>query len=411
LIVICSLILAFIISRKIVNPLNQVNKVIKSALDGDFNQRVYADDFKEIENLSKNLNDMIYNIDKKITSLNNENEELKSIFASIKEAIIVINNDGLIIRSNKSFLDLFEIKSANSKYYWEIIKESEIINYIKNEENKEDNVLKEFLLKNKNLLCSINYLEEKRFYVLIFYDITTLKNLENIKKDFISNASHELHTPLAAIKGFTETLMDSEKDTEKLKYLDIIRRNTERLIHIVKDLLVLSKLEAANSEKNNININIEKISIDTFLKSLVDMFEKNLKEKKIRFTYKILDRLKTIDGDFFKLEEMFINLIDNAIKYTDKGEIKIIISDLNEKNSIKIEVIDTGIGIPEKDLTRIFERFYVVDKSRSKISGGTGLGLSIVKHVVMLHKGDIKVSSRLGEGSNFTIILPKIKNV
>ena len=334
-----------------------------------------------------------------------EKEELESIITSTRDGIIVVDNSGKIVRSNQSFSKNVGIKSVFGKYYWEIIRDSELTNFIKNNSKKNNTIktslVKEIVFNNKTLLCSMNQLLSNNGYVFIFYDITDLKNLENIKKDFVSNVSHELRTPLTAIKGFTETLLEEERNKNKLKYLEIINKHTERLINIVSDLLILSQLEQEKIDE----ITIERFDLIPLTLNIINIFEERLSNKNININVETNDKSLFIESDPFKIEQIIINLVDNAIKYTDNGDIIVKLSDNEQK--INIEITDSGIGIPEKDQARIFERFYVVDKSRSKKNGGTGLGLSIVKHDVLLLNGEISVKSRLDNGTTFTIILPK----
>ncbi|MCX5810579.1 MAG: ATP-binding protein, partial [Proteobacteria bacterium] len=234
--------------------------------------------------------------------------------------------------------------------------------------------------------------------IVLLHDITDFKNLERMKKEFIANISHELRTPLTAIKGFVETLED-EEDVKNKRYLEIIKRHADRLIHIVGDLLLLSENEEKGAE-----LELEEVSLKNIIENVLKIFENRAKEKNININVTIQDTLPFIQADPFKLEQMFINLIDNAIKYTEEGEITISITENN--GLIVINVRDTGIGISNEYLPRIFERFYVVDKSRSKRLGGTGLGLSIVKHIVNLHGGTIDVESTPGKGTQFIITLP-----
>jgi len=233
----------------------------------------------------------------------------------------------------------------------------------------------------------------------VLYDITDLKNLERLKKDFVANISHELRTPLTAIKGFVETL-EEEEEIKNVQYLEIIKRHTDRLMNIVNDLLILSELE--QTEKALVT---EDVNLVSLAENILKVFEHRAKEKGIELKLGAAKDLKTVRADPFKLEQMLINLLDNAIKYTEKGEVLISLSQDDGKSIIEIK--DTGIGIPASNLPRIFERFYVVDKSRSKKLGGTGLGLSIVKHIVLLHGGIIDVESSQGIGTKFTIVLPK----
>lgn len=238
----------------------------------------------------------------------------------------------------------------------------------------------------------------KEEMIILLSDITGITNLEKIKKDFIVNVSHELKTPLTAIKGFVETL-DEEENIKNKDYIDIIKRHTDRLIFIVQDLLHLSSLEEGGG-----GAEIEKVDLEHLIEKIIRMFDEKVKGKSIKLNFRLINKVPQLSGDIFKLEQMFINLIDNAIKYTDKGNIYISLDKDNE--SIIIVIQDEGIGISDEHLSRIFERFYVVDKSRSRKLGGTGLGLSIVKHIVMLHRGTVDVDSVQGKGTKFTIKLP-----
>ena len=399
-----ALVFAFFMSKKFTFPIKLLSDASKKVAKGDFNIRLYLNSNNEIKILTKNFNYMTSRLHDLFNELNYEKEELKSIITSMQEGIIIIDNHGKIIRTNNSFIELVNNKYVIDKYYWEIIRDSEIINFIKKFNKNKKNIVKEIYYEDKILFCSINPLVSKKGFVLIFYDITELKNLETIKKDFISNVSHELRTPLTAIKGFAETLLEEEADKNKIRYLRIIERHTERLINIVADLLHLSKLEEAKEDK----FDIKRINIKTIIENVLVCLENKINLKSLDVELKVNDDIRKveIECDPFKLEQIFINLIDNAIKYTDKGSIKILISNA-DNNMIKVEIIDTGVGIPKKDISRIFERFYVVDKSRSKKNGGTGLGLSIVKHNVLLHNGDIKVSSKLNKGTSFIVFFPK----
>jgi two-component system phosphate regulon sensor histidine kinase PhoR len=247
-------------------------------------------------------------------------------------------------------------------------------------------------------MCSVSPLEGVEQIVFIFHDITEIKNIERIKKDFVVNVSHELRTPLAAIKGYAETLREEADAEPSKKYVEIIERNTDRLINIVNDLLLLSSLEEKPA------LELEDIHFNELLENVTKIFDQRLKDKDLSLVKDLRENLPTIHADPFKLEQMLINLLDNAIKYTDRGEITLS-ADVQDQR-VRIRVTDTGIGIPKDDIPRIFERFYVVDKSRSRKYGGTGLGLSIVKHIVLLHHGTINIESGLSKGTTVTVTLP-----
>jgi two-component system phosphate regulon sensor histidine kinase PhoR len=233
--------------------------------------------------------------------------------------------------------------------------------------------------------------------VFTFHEITKEKNLEKIKKDFVVNVSHELRTPLTSIKGYLETI--EGLDETQQKYLNTAIRNTDRLINIVKDLLLISEMESEESMLKK-----EAVDIKELLFQASSVFKQKVEQKNLALNIDSDTDLPVFMGDSFELEQMLMNLLDNALKYTEEGTIGI--SAQEKDDQIHIVIKDTGIGIPEQDLPRVFERFYVVDKSRSRRGGGTGLGLSIVKHIIQLHKGSIKVESKPGTGTTFHIWLP-----
>jgi two-component system phosphate regulon sensor histidine kinase PhoR len=224
--------------------------------------------------------------------------------------------------------------------------------------------------------------------------------VETMKRDFVVNASHELRTPLTSIMGSLEMLEGALKG-ETARWVDTIQRNAERMTAIVQDLLLLSGLEATASEPT-----AERVDLDRLMHDVVGMFSPRAEQQGIALVLAIPSAVPSITADAYLLEQLLVNLIDNALKYTELGEIRVGCAP-EGTDRVRIEVSDTGIGIPEESLSRIFERFYVVDKSRSRKLGGTGLGLAIVKHIVHRHSGTIEVSSEVGKGTRFTVILPR----
>lgn len=244
--------------------------------------------------------------------------------------------------------------------------------------------------------------EDEDFTLLLFLnDITEEKRLEAIKRDFVANVSHELRTPLAAIKGYSETLLDGGVDDEETsrEFLRVIDRNATRMSRLIDDLLTLSRLES-----QQMAIVPTPVDLSELLSSTEKSFRKHAKDKGVALSAKVPEDLPTVSGDRDRLEQVVVNLLDNAIKYTPEGG-SVILRATSENGAIKVEVIDTGIGIPEADMPRIFERFYRVDKARSRDLGGTGLGLAIVKHIMQGHNGTLNVESSPGVGSTFSFTL------
>ncbi|MFO7897187.1 MAG: ATP-binding protein [Candidatus Cloacimonadales bacterium] len=332
--------------------------------------------------------------------LSKRQQGFDTIIESIGEVIWIQKTNGLIKVFNQAFCDLVADDNPKNKYFWNVIRQRELYEFVDNIQQNPTNKLQKISAEKRTLLCSSSYLEDSGEIVFILHDTTELQQLELIKKDLILNVSHELRTPLTSIKGFLETLED-ELDSEHAYYIEVIKRNTDRLIHIVNDLLILTKLEHVQK------LELEQIDLPQMIQNTLLLFEENLKAKNLQLQTDIPADLPLLQADYFKLEQVLINLIDNAIKYTDFGEIQISIS---AQESLLIKISDSGRGIPAQHLQRLFERFYVVDKSRSRKLGGTGLGLSIVKHIVQLHQGQIEVESQIGSGTTFTVTLPWEQN-
>ena len=399
IIVVILLIGAFLFSRSVSKPLSELATASSKVAKGDFNTRVSLKSNNEIKELADSFNYMTEQISTLFTQLSYQKEELNSIISSINEGLCVIDKNGAISISNESFRKTVQNDSVKGKLYWEVIRKTRFDELMKRVRNDQKSIVDEIEFNNQIFLCSATLCSNKEDIVATLYDITTIKNLEKTKKDFVSNVSHELRTPLTAIKGFVETLQDTNSDDKNKHYLNIISRHTDRVIRIVNDLLLLSKLEGAPG-----NLELEKVNLKNLIENILKIFEQSLKEKKLALKFNASNSLPIINADPFKLEQVFINLIDNAIKYTERGEISISLNSYNE--TVTIEIQDTGICIPQEHLSRIFERFYVVDSSRSRKLGGTGLGLSIVKHIVLLHNGKIDVKNIPGVGTNFVVSLP-----
>ena len=402
IITLLSIAIAFLLSKSLSKPVDTLASAAKNLAKGEFHTRVYLQTSGELKELETSFNEMAGKMEGLFGSLSRRNEELDTIVSSMQEILIVLDKDGRIKLINESFKKSLGNEDVQDKFYWEVMRCPDFSELIKKVTEERKNHTREIEFRDKNYLCSVTFLSSKEEMVAVFYDITELKNLEQMKKDFVANMSHELRTPLTAIKGFVETL-EEEEEIKNVQYLEIIKRHTDRLMNIVNDLLVLSELEQTSRA-----LVIENVNLVSLAENILKVFEQGEKEKGIQLKLVAGKDLKTIQADPFKLEQMFINLLDNAIKYTERGEVSITLTQIDSKSVIEIQ--DSGIGIPSSHLPRIFERFYVVDKSRSKKLGGTGLGLSIVKHIVLLHGGTIDVESSQGMGTKFTIVLPNTQS-
>lgn len=393
------LLAAYFFSKSITNPITKLTLAARKVASGDFEAKVFLKNRDEIKDLADSFNNMTDQIKALFSEVSSKKEELAKIIDSIQEGLIIISNDENIRFSNEAFRKLAGNASPEGKRYWEVFRHIPFIDAVKNTQSGKTNSITEFELNGRSLLCSTAYIGSSGEIIVLLHDVSAIKDLEQIKKDIVVNVSHELRTPLTAIKGYIETLEDEVKGEGK-NYLNIIKNHTERLINIVNDLLTLSGLEEKGS-----NLNLETIDLVDAARSAARVFEQKFSDKRLKLSITPENAAFNVKADPFRIEQVFINLLDNALKHTDKGGITVAFS--NESSNVRIEVSDTGAGIPKEHLSRIFERFYVVDKSRARSLGGTGLGLSIVKHIVLLHNGAISVESSLSKGTTFTIILPR----
>ncbi|HEY3276686.1 MAG TPA: ATP-binding protein [Syntrophorhabdaceae bacterium] len=391
---------ALLFSRRLTKPIRQLGAASRKVANQDFNVRVLLKSRDELKDLADNFNSMVAQIRNLFAELTHQKEELTSIISSLQEGLLVLDRDDRVLLYNESFRGLTdEGIGIGGKYYWEIFREPRFDELVRKVRRNRVNRMEEIEFGKRIFLCSATLLKSEEEIALVFHDITQTKILERVKTDFVLNVSHELRTPLTAIKGFAEALEESARDEETRHYVEIISRNTNRLIHIINDLLTISRLEAKDVE-----LDFSAVDLKELTANVIKIFVTRIEEKNLYLRLSAEEDLPVIEGDPFRLEQMLINLIDNGVKYSETGGIDISLA--KRAGKVAIVVKDTGIGIPREHLSRIFERFYVVDKSRSKKMGGTGLGLSIVKHVVMLHKGSIEVESIMGKGTVFTILLP-----
>ncbi len=391
---------SWLLSKKFNKPVRSIIDATEKFASGDFNSKLFFNSNDEFGRLAGSFNKMVDQQEFIISRLTEREEELSTIISSMEEGLIVINRNGNIIHSNSSFRKMCNAKETRDALYWQVIRIPKMEKMISSSFEKEKSVFEELKYNERHYLATFSKIYESDRMVITFKDITELKGLEAIKKDFVLNLTHELKTPLTAIMGFVETLED-EEDIKNKNYIEIIKRHTNRMNMIVSDLMVISEIE-----DENIEFELKKVNISLILSNIIKMFREKIENKKLTLKIDLGKKLPEIWGEEFKLEQMFINLIDNAHKYSDKGEINISLSHQKKEKVLRFIINNTGSHIPEDSIPRIFERFFVVDKSRSRTLGGTGLGLSIVKHVVQLHSGKISVKTNSIMGTTFTIDLP-----
>lgn len=397
-----ALVAAFLFARTISRPVGELTDAIRRVAGHDFSARVLLKGGDELKQVADSFNAMTDEMQGLFGELTRQKEELNGIITSLQEGLLVLDRDERVVMVNKSLERIAGRPVETGKFYWEEIREPGINDLIKKVRDERKNLSREITVNEMVFLCSASFLKTDGGIVVVFHDISEIKRLEKIKSDFVLNVSHELRTPLTSIKGYADTIDEGSLSEENRHYLTIIRRNTERLINIVGDLLTLSKLE-----EREFALSLEPVALPFLIERVLKLFEDQARSKGFSLKMEAPEDLPPVLGDPFKLEQVFINLLDNAMKYTDAGGIAITVALSGDEVIAKVS--DTGTGIPQEHIPRIFERFYVVDKSRSKKMGGTGLGLSIVKHIVLLHNGTVRVESAAGKGSAFIVSLPAVK--
>jgi two-component system phosphate regulon sensor histidine kinase PhoR len=394
-----ALVATLIVSRSISKPIGELTWAARQLASGDFNTRVFMKRNDEFRALADTFNSMSRELSGAFEELKRQKAELKGIVDSLREGLLVVSKKGAIIYCNESLKAILGRGSAlEGQLYWEALGQSQFIELMEKARSGRISPLEEVEIEGRTFLCSATHVESEDEMVLVLHDITSMKEVEKIKRDLVSSVSHELRTPLTSIKGFAETL-EEEMEGKNRHYVEIIKRNTDRLINIVRDLLLLAQLEEKGAE-----LQIEEVDLKALAEQTMRIFDAQAKEKNLALRLESPADLPPVHADPFKIEQVLINLLDNAIKYTDKGEVSLALG--RSDQDVTITVHDTGIGMPKEKLSRIFERFYVIDKSRSRKTGGTGLGLSIVKHITLLHGGEVSVESSPGAGSHFHIRLP-----
>ncbi|MFZ7122037.1 MAG: ATP-binding protein [Eubacteriaceae bacterium] len=408
---IIALVLSHLIIKSMTNPLQETTEFASEIASGNYSKRISMIRDDEIGDLAKSLNHMAEQLQYSFKELSQRNTELELVLSNIKNGIIAIDINNNILLINYSAYKMFNLspeKKLINKNILEVVRTHNLYKIISNLNNEPDINTIETKINNKLYKIYTNPIIEKnsrKGFLIVIEDITQIRNLENIRKDFVANVSHELKTPITSIKGFVETLKDGNVNDQETRdrFYNIIEFEVDRLIRLVEDILTLSDLD--NQPSNNVDEN-QFIDIKEQMDSIYLLMEKIAKDKNVRIIIDVCENTKKIRFNNNDFKQMMINLIDNAIKYNNRNDGLVKVTIYNSSKSVIIEVSDTGIGIPKKDIPRVFERFYRVDKGRSRQAGGTGLGLAIVKHIVQTQNSDIKVESTFGKGTKFTIIIP-----
>lgn len=386
-------------------------KISKKVSNKEFHSRLDNSIKGELGELSRNFNFMMETMENTIEEVEYKHLQLTSVLKSISHGILVIDIDGNIILINDEARKMIKSKcigKEEGKNIKQVIHVEKILNGIEKYIGSKENNCEKLKLEDETvykLKIDPVYLQNSKNAIIgsiiNIENITEIVKLENMRRDFVANVSHELKTPLTSINGFVETLIINEDlpSDKRNRFLAIIQKESDRLKRLIEDILLLSSIESKN------NLVTENVLLYNIFKEVYEMISYIASSKHIKIYYNFEDEKVAIQayGDYIK--QLFLNLIDNAIKYTPEGG-TVIINQFTRNNEITIEVIDNGVGIPKEDQSKIFQRFYRVDKARSRSVGGTGLGLAITKHIVNSLQGNIGVESKLGEGSKFIVTIP-----
>ncbi len=404
--------LGMLLIRRISQPVGRMQRAAEEFADGNFNVRVPIPNSSELGGLAATFNEMIEQLDSRIKRITEQRNELEAVLSSMSEGVVAVDSNGHIMSINQAAAKLLDVneETVRGRPVQETIRNTDLQEFVEktlaqNGPTESRMFLPEtggqfFRLQGTNLLDSSS---KKSGAVIVLNDMTRLHQLENIRRDFVANVSHELKTPVTSIKGFVETLLEGavEDRDETRRFLEIIGKHTSRLNSIIEDLLSLSRLE---EERKTREISFIRTNVRPILQSAVELCQSRAEDKDISVRLNC-ERDLSAKVNAALLEQAVHNLVDNAIKYSqEKSEIEVTVDGKEQETAISVK--DRGCGISEEHLSRIFERFYVVDKARSRNVGGTGLGLAIVKHIAQLHKGRVEVKSTAGQGSTFTIYLP-----
>ncbi len=403
----------------VTRPLERMTSAAKRMADMDYATRVPDGGKDEVGELAKALNAMAASLQHQLDEIRSNGDRLQSVLDNMTSGVVMIAPDGKITLYNREAEQLLgsSVRERVGRSVTEIRQHFELINLIREVLEQPAYVREELTVYYpEERLLEIHIVpmtmggDDEQGLLLVLQDVTAIRRLERMRSEFVANVSHELKTPVAAVKGFAETLLAGAMNDEETarSFLTIIQDESDRLNRLIGDILELSKIESRRSP-----LQFSPIDLPAFLGRMAELLSPEAGKKSIELNVQAEEGL-FLEADEDRLGQILMNLLQNGINYTPEGgkvkvTAEVVESGDGEEELVRITVADTGIGIPKKDVPRIFERFYRVDKARSRSSGGTGLGLSIVKHLTELHRGTIRVESEIGAGSKFILELPLLQ--
>jgi len=412
LVAILTALICYYVARRLSSPIEALKNGADLFASGQFDHRLHSPAILELAGLSDAMNRMAFQLAERILTEEAQKNEYGAVLSSMTEGVIGIDLDENIININKAARLMLETGDDNVTGHaiQEFVRNQTFIRFVQRTSEEEASLEDDFSLNNEgNSVINIRSMPLKNAEngrigtIVVLNDVTHIRMLENIRKDFVANVSHEIKTPLTAIKGFIETIvrLEDESPDDARRFLKIVMKHVDRLDAILEDLLSLARIEQKSVRSD---IETGNISLSDVVETVFQVVQSKADDKHISLEYDSSYSLR-FDADARLLEQALVNLVDNAVKYSHENTSVSLAAEAID-GELVISVTDQGDGIPEKDLPRIFERFYRVDKARSRKLGGTGLGLAIVKHIVQAHGGTVSVESVAGKGSTFKIHLP-----
>jgi two-component system phosphate regulon sensor histidine kinase PhoR len=413
----CLIILAAIaslyVARRISQPIEEMKRGAQRFADGNFSRKLLVPDSEELGSLADVLNHMAKQLDEKIRMITEQRNELETILSAMREGVLAVDSEERILTFNQaagSFLGI-DLSSAKGHTIQEVIRNADIQRFLSgvlSGKGPSEGEIALIVPESKFLQVSGTLLRNSQGKTIgalaVLNDITRMRQLENMRREFVANVSHELKTPITSIKGYVETLQEGALGDKKnvQKFLEIVLKQSDLLTAIVDDLLSLSRIEQ-DAERGEIQL--AKENLRRILEAAMVDYELKARERNIKLIVNCSEEI-IVKTSSRLLEQAIGNILDNAIKYSEQGT-AVEVEAVSNSEEVTIRVSDHGSGIAPEHLPRLFERFYRVDKGRSRELGGTGLGLAIVKHIAQAHGGSVTVESTLGTGSIFTLHLPK----
>lgn len=411
--IVFSMMIGYRLLGSILHPIKDLKYIANRVAQGQYNEKVLITNNDELGDLARTFNYMTGELTKNMKEINAQNSKMNAILTSLVNVVLAVDRDMKVMFMNREAEKLFGISEgeAQGRHVLEVFRNSAVLDQVKDLLKARQHIKTEIEINDRahhiyhvyaNPILDFTSNPQNIGVVMLFQDVTEIRRLENMRKDFVANVSHELKTPLTSIKGFVETLKNGAVDNPVVRdrFLDIIEMEAMRLTHLINDLLVLSDIEKRNDSGFKEKIELEKLTEEVMI-----MLSVSAEDKQIKLEFSSKPNLPKLLGNPNWIKQMLINLIDNAVKYTLEGGKVNVNLDFDSKH-ILIEIQDNGIGIAKEHINRLFERFYRVDKARSRNVGGTGLGLAIVKHIVLSFDGEIEVKSEVDQGTSFIIKLP-----